>query len=322
MSARLLALGALQIFLVWRVRRLKRDTPVHIRLWHPQVRSMLSYLPPYTFGAVSGQAQLIVSRSLISTLGAGSIAAWSYGQRLAEIPMAIVGGAFGTTFLPAFAERVSAADKDAASAHWNRALTRLTLLLAPLAILSIALAVPLITVLFQRGAFDERSTQATAVVLVGLALGLPARGVGTLVARGLPAFKTRRVPILLSAFATALTIGLAIVLIRMYGLFGVALATSLGEFGFACAGVFLFWRWLNARVRATLFDLAKIFAAAGAMFLAILVVNEIFSAPLVQALVGGALGLSVYALVGYAFHLSELRALAQWMMRRLARVRI
>ncbi len=321
MAGRLAALGILEIFLLARVLRLKREIPARIHLRHPQVRMMLSYLPPYTFGALSGQLQLIVSRSLVSTLGGGSVAAWGYGQRLADIPMAVVGGAFGTTFLPSFAERVSANDRPAARTHWNNAILRMALLLAPVAALLVAQAVPLITVLFQRGSFDARSTQESALVLTGLALGLPARGIGALVARGLPAFKTRRVPLLLSALATALIIAFAFLFIAPLGLFGVALATALGETAFALAGMFVFARWLGATYRANARGMLKIFLAAGAVFLLNLAVVAWLAVPLMQVLVGGALGALLYIALGYAFRIAEIRMLPQIVVNTVARWR-
>ena len=311
MLGRLLALGALEIFLLARALRFKPPRVEKIRWRNRHAWRVLTYLPPYMFGALAWQVQLLISRSLLSTLGAGSVAAWGYGQRLSDIPMAVLGGAIGTTFLPSFAKHVSDRDNRQASASWNHALVRVSLLLAPLAGFLTALAVPLITVLLQRGSFDERSTQATALVLMGLALGLPARGIGGLITRGLPAFPSRLLPILLSGIAMALTIAFLFALIGALGLLGVALATSIGEVFYAAAGTFIFARWLHSNFLFTLRVLAKIFVAAVFIFLIGVAVVSLVSDPLLQLVIAGALSFCAYALFAYALNLPETRAVQQ-----------
>lgn len=247
MLGRLCGLAGLQIFLVARVWRLKGKLAPRIHFRNPHVWNMLTYLPPYMFGALSGQLELIVTRSLISTLGVGSVAAWGYGQRLADIPMAVLGAAFGTTYLPTFAANLAAGKKSEASGEWNRVAQQVTFVLMPVAALMITLSAPLIALLFQRGAFDATATQNSALVLAGLALGLPLRGIGGMIVRALPAFKSRRLPLGLSALATGSTIVFAFALLNVLGLFGVALASSLGDILFSVAGVWVVWRSLETR---------------------------------------------------------------------------
>ena len=320
MLGRLLALGALQIFLLARALRFKPTHVEKIRWRNRHVWRVLTYLPPYMFGTLAWQVQLVISRSLLSTLGAGSIAAWGYGQRLADIPMAVLGGAIGTTFLPSFAKHISDQDKLQASSSWSHALVRVALLLAPLAGFITALAVPIVSVLLQRGSFDERSTQATALVLMGLALGLPARGIGGLVSRGLPAFQTRVFPILLSSVAMALTIAFTFALIGTLGLFGVALATSIGELFYAAAGSFIFVRWLHTNFLVTLRVLAKIFVAAVFIFLIGAAVVSLVSNPMLQLVSASVVSFCVYAIFTYMLHLPETTAVQRIVMTQWGRL--
>lgn len=262
MLGRLLGLGAMQVFLLWRALRFKR-VPAPLKLQHARVWNMLTYLPPYMFGAVSGQLELAVNRSLISTLGAGSVAAWGYGQRLADIPIAVLGAAIGTTYLPDFAARVAEGKNAEASAQWNRAALRVSCALAPIAALLVGLGVPLIALLFERGAFDASATRNSALVLAGLALVLPLRGVGGLIVRGLPAFRTRVLPLVLSALSSGISIAFAFGLLGVLGLFGVALAASIGDIVFVAVGTAFFWRRLSAHDwRASLLEFLKIVLAA------------------------------------------------------------
>jgi putative peptidoglycan lipid II flippase len=215
--------------------------------------------------------------------------------------------------LPNFAALVAGDKTNSAGEQWNRALLRATVLLAPVAALLVALGAPLITVLFQRGAFDAQATQTTAGVLAGLALGLPLRGIGGLVVRGMPAFKTRRLPLTLSALSTGVSIGLAFVLLNVFGLFGVALAVSLGDGVFALVGALAFWRRLNAETRATLMALAKISAAALAVGMVSYLVSALLASapPFARLLIGGIAGVGVWLALAWMLDLPEQRALTE-----------
>ncbi|HZQ07690.1 MAG TPA: lipid II flippase MurJ [Anaerolineae bacterium] len=304
MLGRLCALVVLQIFLVWRVLRLRGALKPRIHLTNPHLWKMMTYLPPYMFGALSGQLELIVNRSLISTLGAGSVAAWGYGQRLADIPMAVLGAAFGTTYLPDFAANVAAENNTVASAEWNRVVLRIAFVLAPIAAILVTLGAPLIALLFQRGAFDATATENSARVLTGLALALPLRGIGGLIVRALPAFKARGLPLALSALSTGASIILALAWLGTLGLFGVALAASIGDILFTVVGTGVIWRFLQTRDwTRTLGELLKIGLAmlvAGAVMISIAQLSraEWFGANVVlllaQISIATVLGLSAF----------------------------
>lgn len=329
---RLLVLGVLEVFLVWRVWRHKHDLPLRLRLTNPRAWHLLTYLPPYLFGAVSWQVELFITRSLISTLGAGSVAAWGYGQRLADIPMALLGAALGATYLPDFATNVANKNQSAANEQWSRAVLQILFVLTPISALLIALGAPLIGLLLQRGAFDAVATQHSAAVLAGLVVGLPLRGVGGLIVRGMPAFKTRLLPLTLSAISTGTTILFAFAFINPLGLFGVALAASLGDSFFALVGTGVFWRWLSAQTQARdLVESGKILLAsvcAGAVtYLAANWIglpgglNEVL-ARFLQVGLATTLGLAVFLVLIFLLRVETSRAVFAMLAARLQTLRV
>lgn len=320
---RLVVLVMLAVFLLARARRHKHNIAAHAgvnnrRAWH-----LLTYLPPYMFGAVSWQIELFITRSLISTLGAGSVAAWGYGQRLSDIPMALLGAAVGATYLPDFATNVANKNLHVAGTQWNRAALQTLLLLAPIAALLIALGAPFIALLFQRGAFDAIATQHSAAVLAGLIVGLPLRGVGGLLVRGMPAFKTRTLPLFLSALSTGATVLGAFAFIGTLGLFGVALAASVGDALFAIVGTGIFWRWLQSHEwQYNLVESGKImFAATGAGMVAYLAIRFISANdPVMQFLLlafASSMGLATFFLLLLLLRVRASRAVLDLLLKRL-----
>lgn len=329
---RLCVLAALEVFLVWRVWRHKRGVRVQLELRSRRVWHLLTFLPPYMLGALSGQIELIITRSLISTLGAGSVAAWGYGQRLADVPIAVLGASVGAAYLPQFSASVAQKNLALASAQWDRAVARVSFILMPFAMILITLGAPLIALLFQRGAFTAEATQNSALVLAGLAFALPLRGVGGLIVRGMPAFKTRWLPLVLSAVATCGTLLFALALIGPLGIFGVALAVSLGDSMFAVVGIAAFWRWLQMCAwQNEIVGFAKLVAAAvagGAVCVALansnwlaIVPNELL-AQVFQIGVAAFFGVAMFFACSWALGVEMSRALWNLVRQRVSKKRL
>jgi len=240
---RVLNLGVVWLFLLLAVRKLKGN--IKLRYYDPRVKEFFVYLPAYVLGAISGQLGLMVNRAFASRLASGSVAALSYGQRIVDVPLTVFADAFGTAFLPAFASQVASNHKEEAQNALSNAIPLLSFVMIPVAATLVVLRIPTVRLLFERGSFDQASTQMTSLVLAGMALGLPARAIGVLITRGLPSFKTKKVPALLSAISSGSNVVLNFVLVQYLGIFGIALASSIADSLFTMVGLFFYRRWLR-----------------------------------------------------------------------------
>ena len=127
-------------------------------------------------GLVSGgitQINIVVG-TIIASLQAGAISYLYYADRLYQLPLGIVGVAIGVVLLPDLARKLRAGDTVAAMDSQNRSLELGLALTLPAAVALAVAAEPIISVLFQRGAFTAADTPATAAALAAYAWGLPA----------------------------------------------------------------------------------------------------------------------------------------------------
>lgn len=173
------------------------------------------------------QLNLIAITSVASTLGAGALAAQRYAFQLLLLPQSIVVLSLGTTLLPHIA-RHSAADRQQAirtsAAH---ALSAVLLVTLPLAVLFALLSVPLVQLVFQRGAFDAAATVATAHALRSYAAGLVGLAVAEIVTRILYAMRSTLAPLYIAAGMVALNMALVWIGTRLgAGLAAIGLAFS------------------------------------------------------------------------------------------------
>ena len=127
-------------------------------------------------GIISGgitQINIVVG-TVIASLQAGAVSFLYYADRLYQLPLGIVGIAIGVVLLPDLARKLRAGDVAAVKESQNRSLEFAVMLTIPAAIALGVAAEPIISVLFERGAFTAADTTATAWALIAFSLGLPA----------------------------------------------------------------------------------------------------------------------------------------------------
>jgi putative peptidoglycan lipid II flippase len=96
----------------------------------------------------------------------------------------------------------------------------------PAAVGLMVLATPLLSVLFQRGAFGAAATSATAAALSAYAAGLPAFVLVRVLAPGFFARQDTKTPVKIAMLAMAVNLVLTLVLMRVLAHVGIALATT------------------------------------------------------------------------------------------------
>ena len=173
------------------------------------------------------QLNLLVASWFASHLPAGTVSYLFYADRLVQLPLGIVGAALGTVLLPALSQAVS--QRDGERTELTRALEAGLLVALPAAVGLALLAEPIVTVLFQRGAFDAAAAHATSQVLAALALALPAQVLARVLAPAFFAREDTTTPVRVAAVALGVNLVASAVLAPSLGHVGIALALSLAS---------------------------------------------------------------------------------------------
>jgi putative peptidoglycan lipid II flippase len=192
----------------------------------PGVRRTLTVMAPGTIGAGVTQLNLLISTALASLLPGGAVSYLYYADRLNQLPLGVVGIAVGTAILPPLSRQVRLGHAADAVTTQNRGIELALLLTLPAAVALGLLAAPILSVLFQRGAFGAADTAATAAALSAYAAGLPAFVLVKVLA---PAFFARydtATPVKVAITAMAANLCLTLVLMQLLAHVGIALATT------------------------------------------------------------------------------------------------
>jgi putative peptidoglycan lipid II flippase len=293
--------GVLQLWLL--IDGLQRNN-FTLKLRRPRMTDRMRRLITLGIPGViaGGVTQLnIMIGTVIASQEPGAVSQLYYADRLYELPLAIVGIAIGVVLLPDVSRQLRAGNHAGVLDSQNRSLEFAMLLTVPAAVALAVVPIPIVKVLFERGAFTAADTANTAAVLSVFALGLPAFVMIKVFSPAYFAREDTKTPMryaMISLFAnTAGSIGLFF-LFRELGYLpqlGIAVATTLG--GWLNAG--LLWATL---VRRGHFVLDKRMARA---FATILLSSVVMGA----ALVAAAHFLGPYFVTGQGF-LAHILALA------------
>jgi putative peptidoglycan lipid II flippase len=194
-----------------------------------RMRKLFRKMAPGLLGA--GVTQLNVSIDIIigTLLPAGSVSLLYYADRVNQLPLGVIGTAAGTALLPAMARQISLGDHGAAISTLNRAIESVLMLTLPAAIgLSVA-AVPVMDVLFVRGAFTTHTAVLAGHSLAAFAIGLPAFALVKVLTPGFFARGDTMTPLKIGLAAVALNLAMNLVFMHPLKAVGPALATSLAS---------------------------------------------------------------------------------------------
>jgi putative peptidoglycan lipid II flippase len=232
------AAGLLQfLWLRLAVRRADMAPALRRPRLSPEMKRLFALILPGAIGAGVAQINLFVDVMIASLLPPGAVSYLYYADRVNQLPLGVIGIAVGTALLPLMARQLRAGQIAHAMHNQNRALELALLLTVPAAAALVVLCQPIVSVLFERGAFGAEASRATSAALAAYAFGLPAYVLVKVLTPGFFAREDTRTPVKIAIVCLISNVVIALALIWWLAHVGIALATALSA-------------WLNAGLLA------------------------------------------------------------------------
>jgi putative peptidoglycan lipid II flippase len=293
----------------------------------PGMRRMALLMGPATVGLAATQVNIAVNSSFASQ-EPGAVAWLNYAFRLMQLPLGLFGVAVGTIATAQLARRAAERDADGMRRTLVQALRLVAFLTIPATVGLVALAEPVIRLIFQHGRFRGGDTEATAKALLFYALGLFAYSAVKVIAPAFYSVGRARVPLAASVSAVLANLLFNVTLYPVLGYRGLALGTSI-----AASINFLVLAGMFQRGYGGLTDRA-LWSGVGAMTVAALPMGLVawgsawgleralgpngFATRLVEAAVPIVAGMAVYAGLCRLFGLAEVGELTSFVRRKRA----
>jgi putative peptidoglycan lipid II flippase len=213
--------------------------------WSPELRQVVGQYLPMMAGTVIVCGAALIDQAMAATLGAGSVSALTYGNKLANVALSIGAAALGTAVLPHFSRMITARD----GVGLRNTLMTFSGLVAvatvPAVIFLAWLSEPLVRLFFQRGAFTAAETQIVATVQTCSLVQIPFAVLLGMAVKLASSLKANRLMLQTALLSIVVNVAGDIVLMRWIGVAGIALAGALVH---ASALLFLsmaLWRQLR-----------------------------------------------------------------------------
>jgi len=214
-------------------------TGVRLRPRRPRIdadtRRLMRLILPAAVGSGAAQVNLAVSTALAGwLLSEGSISAIYYADRLNQLPLGLVGIGLGTILLPVVSRLLAEGREAEAMETQNRGLELALFLTLPATAAFVFAAGPLVTGLFQHGAFGADDARRTALALSAFSLGLPSYVLVKVLTPGFYARADTRTPVRLALWSVGVNLIGNVVLVPFLARWGVGqagppLATALAS---------------------------------------------------------------------------------------------
>ena len=166
--------GLAQLALVWRAadRAGIRIRPSRPR-WTSDMSAMITIAIPAALASGVMQINLVVGQ-LVASRTEGAVSWLFAADRLYQLPLGVIGIAVGIVLLPDLSRRLKAQDDDGARHAYSRASEFALALTIPSAVALLIIPLPLVSVMYERGAMTPADSQAIAWATAIYGLGLPA----------------------------------------------------------------------------------------------------------------------------------------------------
>ncbi len=210
--------------------------------WHglsPALRKVFGQLAPFLGGGLLMGSATVVDQAMAGMLTQGSVAALNYGGKLLTLPMLVGVHSLSVAVFPSLSQ-LSAKGDWTGMRNVLRTYGRLILLISlPLTFVLVRYSEPLVAFLFRGGSFTEQDVRLVARVQMLLSLQLPFYALGILYVRALSALKHSQILMWGTVINVTVNAVLNVVFMRMFGLPGIALSTSV-VYAVSCG-----FLWLN-----------------------------------------------------------------------------
>jgi len=219
---------ASQVFLMIPfIRRNKFRYKLILDLKDKYIINMAHIALPTILGVSVNQINMLVDRTIASQIAEGGISALNYANRLYGFVQGIFILSIATALYPLISKMAAQKNIDGLKRSLAESISGINLLVVPITIGSMLFATPIISMLFERGAFDSQAVQMTSNALFFYSIGMVGFGLRDILSRAFYSLQDTKTPMINAAIGMILNIVLNIILSKYMGIGGLALATSI-----------------------------------------------------------------------------------------------
>lgn len=191
------------------------------------IKDMANIVGSVIIGVSVNQINTLVDRTMSSQISDGAMSALNYAGRLNGFVHGLFVVSIATVMYPMISKMAVKDNMSGLKKSLLDAVSAISLVVIPTTIGAMIFAKPIVELLFNRGAFDSKAVAMTAEALFFYSFGMVAFGLRDILSRVFYSLQDVKTPMINAAIALSINIILNIILSKLLGIGGLALATSI-----------------------------------------------------------------------------------------------
>lgn len=191
------------------------------------IQAMANIVGSVIIGVSVNQINTLVDRTMASKISDGAISALNYAGRLNGFVQGLFVFSIATVMYPMISKMAVEDNMAGLKKSLLDAVSGISLLVIPATIGAMIFAKPIVELLFSRGAFDSKAVAMTSDALFFYSIGMVGFGLRDILSRVFYSLQDVKTPMINAAIALSMNIVLNIILSKLLGIGGLALATSI-----------------------------------------------------------------------------------------------
>jgi putative peptidoglycan lipid II flippase len=199
----------------------------------PRVVQVLRLMLPVTISLGIINFDLLINSSLGTLVSPEAPRAIDAAFRIYMLPQGMFSVAIATVLFPTLSRFAARGDLDGLRHTMATGVRQICLLLIPAAAISIVLAEPITRLVYQRGAFDDESTELVSTALLWFSFSLPFSGINLLFSRTFFSLQKPWMPTALSLGSLVVNLIVSLALYKPFGVAGLVIGTVVSNVAMA-----------------------------------------------------------------------------------------
>ena len=199
----------------------------------PRILKVFKLMLPVTISLGIINFDLLINSSLGTLVSEEAPRAIDAAFRVYMLPQGMFSVAVATVLFPTLSRYAAQRDFDGLRHTMANGIRQICLLLIPAAAVTLVLAEPITRLVYQRGAFDDQSTEMVSTALLWFSLSLPFSGVNLLLSRTFFSLQRPWMPTALALGSLIVNVLVSLALYKPYGVAGLVIGTVVSNVAMA-----------------------------------------------------------------------------------------
>lgn len=233
------------------------------------VKQMLLMFLPLALGVGANQLNVIADRTMASSIY-GAISSLRYAYRVDNVLESVIILSLATVMFPVFAKNIAANNMEAFRNSVAKSMNVVTFTMLPCSVFAIIFSKDIISLLFNRGAFDAQAVENVSVAMKYYSVGLACFSYNVILTRAFYALKKVKLVSIVSIGTLVSNVLMNLLLKPIMGIGGLALATSISNIFTTILFMILFYKYAEKIFYRQVFaEFCKVALPSGIMAAAI-----------------------------------------------------